>query len=150
MLDIDRSLYAGSGSIVRQSVAYAALRRLAGRRGSRHGHRRGHRRTRRHDGYEGGARLGADRAGAPHRRAERIGTGVARQLLDDIAAGATVDRNTADQILRFAALAGGTSRYRVPFVSPHVDTGEWLASLFLGVEVSVDDHTVSVPACGGG
>lgn len=98
---------------------------------------------------DGGGRLGADRAGAPRRRAESIGGRVARQLLEDISAGATVDRFAADQILPFAALADGTSRYRVPFVSEHVETGGWLAALFLGADVSVDDRTVSVRGTGG-
>src|SRR5690606_18472252 len=58
---------------------------------------------------DGGARLGADRAGAPHRRAERIGTRVARQLIDEIHSHATLDRFACDQILPFAALAAGRS-----------------------------------------
>jgi len=46
--------------------------------------------------FTGVARLGADRAGAPHRRAEQIGARVAHQLLEDIAAGATIDRHASD------------------------------------------------------
>lgn len=53
---------------------------------------------------DGGVRRGADRAGAPHRRAERIGTRVARQLLDEIHSQATLDRFASDQILPFTAL----------------------------------------------
>ncbi len=93
---------------------------------------------------DGGAILGADRAGAPHRRAESIGSRVARELLDAIASGATVDRFTADQLLPFAALARGESRFRAPAVTEHVETGAWLADLFLGAEVTVDGTTVTV------
>ncbi len=45
-----------------------------------------------------GARLGADRAGAPRRSAEEIGEAVARMLLADLDSGATVDRHLADQL----------------------------------------------------
>lgn len=46
--------------------------------------------------FTGGARLDADRAGAPHRPAERIGARVARQLLQEIGSGATIDRHASD------------------------------------------------------
>ena len=52
----------------------------------------------------GAARLGADQAGAPRRRAEAIGRHVAHQLLEDLHTGATLDRYAADQIIPFAAL----------------------------------------------
>jgi len=40
--------------------------------------------------FIGGTRLGADRAGAPHRPAERIGARVARQLLQEMHSRATI------------------------------------------------------------
>jgi RNA 3'-terminal phosphate cyclase (ATP) len=40
----------------------------------------------------GGARLGADQAGAPRRRAEAIGQSVAQHLVEDLRTGATLDR----------------------------------------------------------
>ena len=64
--------------------------------------------------FIGGTRLGADRAGAPHRPAERIGAQVARLLLAEIDSGATIDRHASDQIIPFAALADGTSSFQVP------------------------------------
>lgn len=97
---------------------------------------------------DGGARLGADRAGAPRRRAEAIGHRVAQQLLDDLATGATVDRFAADQLLPFAALAAGESTYRAPVVTEHVSTGAWLAELFLGAEVRAEGATVRVRGAG--
>lgn len=99
--------------------------------------------------FHGGARLGADRAGAPHRRAERIGARVAHQLLDEIASGATVDRYAADQILPFAALADGETILRVPFVTEHTETGGWLASLFLGADVRANGTVIVVRGRGG-
>ncbi|MGE5288637.1 MAG: RNA 3'-terminal phosphate cyclase [Micromonosporaceae bacterium] len=99
--------------------------------------------------FHGGARLGADCAGAPRRRAERIGTRVARQLLDEIASDATVDRYAADQILPFAALADGETILRVPFVTGHTETGGWLASLFLGTGIHVEGNVIAIRGRGG-
>jgi RNA 3'-terminal phosphate cyclase (ATP) len=77
-----------------------------------------------------GCRLGADRAGAPRRSSEAIGRHVARTLLEDLASGASVDRHLADQLVLFAALARGTTRYRVPADSEHLRTNLWLADRF--------------------
>jgi RNA 3'-terminal phosphate cyclase (ATP) len=98
---------------------------------------------------EGGGRLGADRAGAPRRSSEAIGRFAARALLDDLASGASVDRHAADQLVPFAALAAGTSRWRAPGPSAHLDSNLWLASLFgaairgRGPEVELDGISLS-------
>ncbi len=94
--------------------------------------------------FSGGTRLGADRAGAPGRPAERIGARVARQLLHEVDSGATIDRHASDQIIPFAALADGTSRFQVPFITEHTETAGWLASLFLGAEVRAAGRTLAV------
>jgi RNA 3'-terminal phosphate cyclase (ATP) len=96
----------------------------------------------------GGVRLGADRAGAPRRRAESIGRYVARQLLEDLKTGATLDRFAADQIIPFAALASGESRFTIPTVTDHVQTGAWLAKTFLGAEVRIEDHCLTIAGVG--
>lgn len=87
---------------------------------------------------EGAARLGADQAGALRRPAEAIGKYVAKQLLEDLHTGATLDRFAADQIIPFAALAAGESRFAIPTVTEHVGTSAWLAKMFLGAEVRAD------------
>ena len=93
----------------------------------------------------GGARLGADGAGAPRRPAERIGRRAAEELLDDLTGGATVNRHAADQLLIFTALAEGRSTYRAAAITGHVQSAAWLASLFLGAEVKLDeDGTITV------
>lgn len=96
----------------------------------------------------GGIRLGADRAGALGRRSEDIGRHVAQQLLADYAAGATVDRFAADQIIPFAALATGTSAFLIPQVTDHVQTGIWLAQLFFGAETRIDDAHLRISGIG--
>jgi RNA 3'-terminal phosphate cyclase (ATP) len=96
----------------------------------------------------GGARLGADRAGALRRSAESIGKHVAAQLLEDLRTGATLDRFAADQIIPFAALAEGESRFRIPSVTDHVLTNAWLAEEFLGAEVRIEDRLLSIAGTG--
>jgi RNA 3'-terminal phosphate cyclase len=93
---------------------------------------------------DGTTRLGADQAGALRRRAESIGKHVARQLLDDLRSGATVDRFAADQIIPFAALAAGESRFIIPTVTAHVLTSAWLAEIFLGTQVRIDGQRLTV------
>jgi RNA 3'-terminal phosphate cyclase (ATP) len=78
----------------------------------------------------GGARLGADRAGAPRRSSEAIGRFVARSLLEDLRSGASVDRHAADQLVVFAALARGTSRFVVAQQTAHLASNLWLAAHF--------------------
>lgn len=93
-------------------------------------------------------RLGADQAGALRRSAESIGRFVAGRLLEEVQSGATLDRFAADQIIPFAALAAGESRFRIPMTTDHVLTNAWLAKLFLGAEATVQDHTLSVTGIG--
>lgn len=97
---------------------------------------------------DAGYLLGADRAGAPRRPSEEIGTFVARQLLEDLKSGATVDRYLADQLVLYAALAKGTSRYRVPMVTEHLETNLWLVASLLGAQVSLQERTVTVEGIG--
>lgn len=96
----------------------------------------------------GGVLLGADQAGAPRRRAEAIGQQVAQQLLVDLRTGATLDRHVADQIIPFAALAAGESRFRIPYLTDHIQSHAWLAKEFLGAEVSVRGQVLSVTGIG--
>lgn len=93
-------------------------------------------------------RLGADRAGALRRSAESIGKHVAKQLLDDLASGATLDRFAADQIIPFAALAAGESRFTIPAVTDHVLTGAWLAEVFFDARVRIEGRQLAIQGAG--
>ena len=99
-------------------------------------------------GFADGTLLGADRARAPHRPAERIGARVARQLLAEIGSGATIDRHASDQVTLFAALAEGTSRFQVPFMTDHAQTAAWLARVFLSAEIHAEGHVLTVRGSG--
>lgn len=81
-----------------------------------------------------GCILGADQAGKRGRRSEAIAEHVCRSLLEDIAAGATVDRFLADQLILFAALAEGTTTYHIPRTTEHVESNLWLIREILGAD----------------
>jgi RNA 3'-terminal phosphate cyclase (ATP) len=92
--------------------------------------------------------LGADRAGALRRTAESIGRHAARRLLEDVDAGATLDLFAADQVIPFAALAQGESRFRVSAETEHVQTNAWLARMFLGAGTTLRDHLLVITGTG--
>jgi RNA 3'-terminal phosphate cyclase (ATP) len=94
-----------------------------------------------------GARIGADRAGARGRSSEAIGRFVARALIDDLASGAATDRHLADQLVVFAALATGTSRFSVPSATEHVLCHVWLVTRF-GARARCDGRGVEVEGLG--
>jgi RNA 3'-terminal phosphate cyclase (ATP) len=94
-----------------------------------------------------GCRLGSDCAGAPRRSSEAIGRRVAGALLEDLASGATVDRHLADQLVLFACMARGRTRYRVPADSEHLRTNLWLAERF-GARTNRDGSWVDVAGLG--
>jgi RNA 3'-terminal phosphate cyclase len=82
------------------------------------------------------------------RSAESIGKHVAEQLLDDLMSGATLDRFAADQVIPFAALAEGESRFIIPTVTDHVLTSAWLAEVFLGAQVRIDRQRLLIHGVG--
>jgi RNA 3'-terminal phosphate cyclase (ATP) len=96
----------------------------------------------------GDVRIGADQAGALRRSAESIGRYVAKNLLQDLNTGATLDRYAADQIIPFAALAEGESRFRIPAATEHVQTNAWLVRTFLGADVRIEDRLLTINGIG--
>jgi RNA 3'-terminal phosphate cyclase (ATP) len=92
--------------------------------------------------------IGSDMAGARGRSAEHIGRATARSLVEDINTGATVDRHLADQLIPFAALAGGWSALVIPRMTDHVETRLWLAKETLGTETEVEGNVVRIKGIG--
>lgn len=95
-----------------------------------------------------GCIIGADRAGEPRRTSEDIGRYVARNLIEDLATGATVDRYLADQLIFYAALADGVSQYRIPRLTEHIETNLWLVESILGAKTEVDENLVKIQGIG--
>jgi RNA 3'-terminal phosphate cyclase (ATP) len=87
-------------------------------------------------------------AGAPGRPSEKIGKKVAHALLDDLDTAATVDRHLADQLIVFAALADGTTSYRVPEITEHVESNLWLVRQMLGARAAISGNVVTVEGVG--
>ncbi len=69
--------------------------------------------------------------------AERLGQEAAQALRQDLASGAALDVHAADQLLIYAALAGGKSRFSVREVSLHAQTAIWLIEQFLPVRFTL-------------
>ncbi len=94
-----------------------------------------------------GCRLGADRAGRRGRSSEDIGRYVARSLLEDLVTGATVDRYFADQLIIYAALAGGATEYVIPRFTEHIDSNLWLVEK-MGARTRVDGNILHIEGIG--
>ncbi len=95
-----------------------------------------------------GAILGADMAGRVGRRSEEIGRKVAQMLMEDLQAESSVDRYAADQVILFAALARGKSRFKIPRITEHVETNLWLVEEILGAKVSLEHHWIEIDGPG--
>jgi len=95
-----------------------------------------------HAGTSSGSIIGSDRAGRPGRRSESIGRYVAQNFIEDVATGAAVDRYVADQVIIYAGLAEGISRYSIPRITEHVETNLWLIEEFLGARTKISDNLI--------
>jgi RNA 3'-terminal phosphate cyclase (ATP) len=96
---------------------------------------------------ENGCLIGSDQAGKRGRTSESIGRYVAKKLKQDLDTGATVDRYLADQLIVYAALAGGTTRYVIPQVSDHVEANLWLAEKW-GASTGLEGSRLTVTGLG--
>jgi RNA 3'-phosphate cyclase len=77
--------------------------------------------------------LGAGRVAERGLRAEALGEAVGAELAADLDANASLDVHAADQILLYAALAGGESTFTTRELTDHVRTAMWLIEQFLPV-----------------
>jgi RNA 3'-terminal phosphate cyclase (ATP) len=95
-----------------------------------------------------GCLIGADQAGKVGRKSESIAGFVAKTLLEDLDAGATVDRHLADQLILFAALSEGQTRYKIPSVTDHVESNLWLVETILGARCRLEGKLLTVEGVG--
>jgi RNA 3'-terminal phosphate cyclase len=98
-------------------------------------------------GTDSGCLLGSDQAGKRGRRSEDIGRHVARNLLEDLMTGATVDRYLADQLIIYAILAVGATEYIIPRLTEHVGTNLWLAEKF-GARARLEGNHLRIEGLG--
>ena len=97
-----------------------------------------------------GNRMGSDRAGRPGRSSESIGRYVAQSFMKDIKTGAPVDRYVADQLIIYAGLAEGTTRYLASRITEHVETNLWLIEEFLGAKTKISGNLIEIEGIGFG
>jgi RNA 3'-terminal phosphate cyclase (ATP) len=95
-----------------------------------------------------GCIIGADMAGALRRSAEFIGNYVAKNLIEDIRSGACSDRFLCDQLIPFAAMAKGVSKFRIPRMTDHIEARLWLAKTMLGARTQINGNIIQVEGIG--
>ena len=95
-----------------------------------------------------GSQIGSDRAGRPGRSSESIGRYVAERFIEDVKTGAAVDRYIGDQLIIYAGLAEGVTRYSVPRITEHVETNLWLIEEFLGARTKIKDKVMEIAGIG--
>ena len=87
--------------------------------------------------------IGADALGEKGRRAEDVGIEAGRKLVEDIASNAALDRNMADQIVPYLAVAGGA--VTVSEVTEHARTNVDVVNMF-GYDVKIAGRKItSIP-----
>jgi RNA 3'-terminal phosphate cyclase (ATP) len=91
-----------------------------------------------------GCIIGSDMAGALGRTSEYIGKHAAQSLIEDLELGATVDRFTADQLILYAAVADGETRYVIPRMTEHIKSNLWLAEEMLGAKVELENRHLKI------
>ena len=97
--------------------------------------------------YENG-RLGSNVLTTKGHPEKQAGEDVAKDLLKEMASGATMDVYTADQLLPYMAMANGTSEFAVSRISKHLlsqmDTLETFLNVRFGVERKGSVYNLSV------
>lgn len=95
-----------------------------------------------------GCLIGSDMAGALRRTSEFIGKRTARNLIEDLDTGATVDRYVADQLIPFASISEGWTAYRIPRMSDHIEARLWLAEELLGAKTEMKGNLIRIKGIG--
>jgi RNA 3'-terminal phosphate cyclase (ATP) len=92
-----------------------------------------------------GGAFGESALGERGKPSENVASEACEPLLRDISSGASVDSHLADQILIYAALADGKSRYAAPHFSSHLRTNAEVLRLMTGRNIILgSDMEVSV------
>ncbi len=85
--------------------------------------------------FDSGALVGADVLGERSLSSEQIGQAAAKQLREEIEAGACVDSHAADQLIPFLGLCGGT--IKTSKITPHTLSNIFAVEQFLGSRFSI-------------
>jgi len=96
------------------------------------------------------APIGGSALGEKGKRAEVVGEEAAKALLRGLEARAGVDKWAGDQLMVFAALARGVTRYRVSRVTKHQISNAYVINSFFEECVSIDEGERVVEVRGSG
>jgi RNA 3'-phosphate cyclase len=101
--------------------------------------------------YPNGVRLGADALGERGKPAEKVGGEAADALVREIESGAAVDRHLADQLIIYAALARGESRYLASEATDHIRLAIDVTRRMLDARFTIEgERPVTVASTGPG
>lgn len=84
--------------------------------------------------------IGGNALGEKGKPSERVGKEAARDLIDNFSG--TVDRYASDQLLPFLAAAGG--KIKVPEITNHCETNQWVIEKFLDVEFRTEEKIIKI------
>jgi len=87
--------------------------------------------------------IGSSCLGERGKRAEKVGTEAASNILTELDSGCCVDYRTADNLILWASLAKGETRFKTSKISLHTETAIELAKIF--TEVSIEIITGKCP-----
>ncbi len=90
---------------------------------------------------DNGPSVAGSALGVREKAAEEVGREAARELLDEVNAGATVDRYLADQLIPFIAVSGGS--LQTSEITAHTRSCMHVAEQVLGARFLVDETTVT-------
>lgn len=82
--------------------------------------------------------------------AEQVGAEAGREAAAFLQSDASVDRHLADQLLIYAALAAGETRYVTEEITDHLRTNAWVIRQFIDAEIEIDETTREVAVRGVG
>lgn len=94
-------------------------------------------------GYKGGSALG-ERG----KRAEMVGEEAAKNLLEELKSNASFDGYLADQIMPFAAVAKGVTRYTTSTITLHQRSNAYVIEQFLGNVVEINEEKREIKIAG--
>ncbi|MFQ6072246.1 MAG: RNA 3'-terminal phosphate cyclase [Methanosarcinales archaeon] len=83
-------------------------------------------------GYKGGSALGKKGL-----KAEKVGSNAAKQILEELKSGASVDEHLSDQLIPYLALAQGGS-FTTSVLSSHTKTNIWVVEQFFDVKFNIE------------
>jgi len=96
-------------------------------------------------GYKGGSSLGEK-----GKRAEKVGEEAANNLLNELRSDSVFDEFLADQIMPFAAVAKGITKYTTPKITNHQRSNAYVIRKFFGDIIDVNEEKREITIEGNG